>query len=151
MYGKAIRLPSIITTHIGLQTLSTVQWFFVAMILFPEVQKRAQEELMAVVGPHRLPDFEDEESLPYIRALTKECLRWRSASPLGVPHRVLEDDEYRGYRIPKGSMVIYNVWQVHQFTIGDYMGLMKRKFAPGPIAVGQTYTPTLKRSFRNDS
>ena len=98
------------TTHVGSQTLSTVEWFFVAMTLFPEIQKKAQKELMAVVGSNRLPEFEDEKSLPYIRALVKECLRWRSVAPLGVPHRVLEDDEYRGYRIPKGSMVISNLW-----------------------------------------
>ena len=80
------------------------------MVLFPEVQKKAQAELMAVVGPNRLPEHDDEQSLPYIRALAKECLRWRSVAPLGFPHRVLEDDEYRGYRIPKGSMVISNLW-----------------------------------------
>ena len=98
------------TAHVEFQTLSAVQWFFVAMILFPEVQKKAYEELMSVVGPHRLPQLEDEGSLPYIRALAKECLRWRSVVPLGIPHRVLEDDEYRGYHIPKGSMVIANLW-----------------------------------------
>ena len=92
------------------QTLSTVQSFFLAMLLFPEVQKKAHEELMKVVGPHRLPEYDDEESLPYIRALAKECLRWRSVVPLSVPHRSIEDDEYRGYFIPKGSIIIPNIW-----------------------------------------
>ena len=96
--------------RVDLQTLSTVQWFFVAMTLFPDVQKKAQAELMEVIGPSRLPEYGDEESLPYIRALAKECLRWRSVVPLGLPHRATEDGEYRGYRIPKGSMVIANLW-----------------------------------------
>ena len=80
------------------------------MTLFPEVQKKAQEELMAVVGPDRLPEYEDQDSLPYLRAVMKECLRWRAVVPLGLPHRAIEDDEYRGYLIPKGSIVIYNIW-----------------------------------------
>ncbi|KAH9937809.1 cytochrome P450 [Epithele typhae] len=87
---------------------STIQTFFMAMTLFPEVQKKAQAELMAVVGPHRLPEKEDAPSLPYVHALVKEFLRWRPAVPLNLPHCTLEEDEYRGYRIPKGSMVIAN-------------------------------------------
>lgn len=31
---------------------------------------------------------------------------------LGVPHAALQDDMYIGYRIPKGAMVINNVWHV---------------------------------------
>ena len=95
-----------------LQTFSTVLTFFAAMTMFPEVQKKAQEELMAIVGPNRLPEYEDESSLPYVRAIAKECLRWRSVVPLGVPHRVLEEDEYRGFRIPKGAVVLPNIWCV---------------------------------------
>ena len=85
------------------------------MIMFPDVQKKAQAELMAVVGPNRLPEYEDVQSLPYIRAIVKECLRWRSVVPLGIPHRVLEDDEYRGFHIPKGAIVLTNIWYVPYF------------------------------------
>ena len=93
-----------------LQTYATLQSFFIAMFLYPEVQRKAQAELDAVVGPHRLPEFEDMKSLPYICAIVKELLRWRVVVPLGVPHRSLEDDEYRGYFIPKGSLLVANIW-----------------------------------------
>ena len=76
----------------------------------PEVQKRAQEELDSVIGLDRLPTLEDKPSLPYIAALIKECLRWRSVVPLSVPHVLTEDDEYKGYYLPKGSLVISNIW-----------------------------------------
>ena len=95
-----------------LQTLSTVQSFVLAMASFPEVQEKAKAELDSVVGPHRLPEFSDRDSLPYINALIKELLRWRSVVPVGVPHRTLDDDEYRGYFIPKGSIVVANIWCV---------------------------------------
>ena len=92
------------------QTLSTVQSFVLAMASFPEVLEKAQAELDLVVGPHRLPEFSDRESLPYINALIKELLRWRSVVPVGVPHRSLEDDEYNGYFIPEGTLLVPNVW-----------------------------------------
>ncbi|KAI0360841.1 CyP450 monooxygenase [Trametes cingulata] len=91
-------------------TLSCIQTFFLAMASSPEAQAKAQAELDAVVGRSRLPDFSDEASLPYVRALIKECLRWRSVVPLGVPHRSIQDDEYRGYFIPKGTLVVSNIW-----------------------------------------
>jgi cytochrome P450 len=52
------------------------------MALYPEVQKKAQAEIDAVVGPHRLPDFEDRPSLLYINAIVKESMRWHLALPL---------------------------------------------------------------------
>ncbi|RPD54269.1 cytochrome P450 [Lentinus tigrinus ALCF2SS1-6] len=92
------------------RTLSTMQTFFAAMANYPEVQKRAQAELDTVVGPHRLPTFDDEKFLPYVCALIKECLRWKSVVPIGVAHLSLEEDEYHGYRIPKDSIVVSNIW-----------------------------------------
>ena len=80
------------------------------MVVFPDVQKKAQVELDEVVGRGQLPTFADYDNLPYIRALVKETLRWRPAAPVGVPHRVIEDDTYEGYRIPQGAICIPNVW-----------------------------------------
>ena len=62
-----------------------MQALFLAMVLYPEVQKKAQEEIDAVVGPNRLPDFLDRPSLPYINAIVKELMRWHSVLPLGGP------------------------------------------------------------------
>ncbi len=80
------------------------------MATHPQVVQKAQAELDAVVGPNRLPDFQDTKSLPYICALVKELLRWRVVGPLGLPHCALEDDEYRGFLIPKGTIIIANIW-----------------------------------------
>ncbi|OBZ67685.1 O-methylsterigmatocystin oxidoreductase [Grifola frondosa] len=91
-------------------TYSTMQWFFFAMLSHPEVQQKAQAELDAVVGPDRLPDFGDRDSLPYVNAIALECFRWQPVVPLGVPHRSMADDEYDGYSIPSGSMIIPNIW-----------------------------------------
>lgn len=87
--------------------------FFLAMTLHPEVQRRAQRELDRIVGQGRLPKFDDRDSLPYVSAIIKECLRWQPVGPLGVPHRSTADHVYKDqYFIPKGSIVISNVWYV---------------------------------------
>ncbi|KAI0821983.1 cytochrome P450 [Trametes gibbosa] len=90
----------------------TLEAFLIAMTHFPEVQKKAQAELDAVVGPDRLPDFGDSDKLVYINALVRECLRWHVSSPVGAPHRTLHDDELNGYFIPRGTSVVTNVWGI---------------------------------------
>ncbi|THH16045.1 hypothetical protein EW146_g4546 [Bondarzewia mesenterica] len=95
-------------------TMSALETFCLAMILHPEAQKKAQAEIDAVIGHDRLPNFEDENSLPYVNALVKEVLRWRPVVPLvpaglaAAPHRLISDDVYKGYYIPAGSIVIGN-------------------------------------------
>lgn len=73
------------------------------MALHPEIQKRAQLEIDSVIGTHRLPEFEDRPSLPFIEALFREVMRFRPVLPLGVAHAAIEDDIYEGYFIPKGE------------------------------------------------
>ena len=85
---------------------------FSGVLLNPEVAARAHAELDAVVGPHRLPDFGDSDSLVYINAIIKEAMRWHSALPLGVPHATVADDELHGYFIPAGTMLLPNTWYV---------------------------------------
>ena len=82
------------------------------MTQYPEVQKKAQLELDTVIGQDRLPDFSDLQSLPYIRAIVKEVLRWHIVAPIGVPHRIVADDEYNGYLLPRGATVLVNIWYV---------------------------------------
>ena len=65
--------------------VSSVQTLFLAMALYPQVQKKIQAEIDATVGPNRLPDFQDRPSLPYVNATVKELLRWHLVSPLGGP------------------------------------------------------------------
>ncbi|KAI0642608.1 O-methylsterigmatocystin oxidoreductase [Trametes meyenii] len=91
-------------------TLFSSQAFFLAMVQNPDAQRNAQRELDAVVGPDRLPEFSDRDSLPYVNALVKEVSRWHSVAPLGIPHRTLEEDEYKGYRIPAGTVLVPNAW-----------------------------------------
>ncbi|KAM5530936.1 hypothetical protein V8D89_015381 [Ganoderma adspersum] len=91
-------------------TVAALLNFVLAMTLYPDVQRHAQKELDDVVGRDRLPTFEDRDRLPYIANVVKETFRWKAVSPLGVPHATTEDDTYRGMFIPKGTMVIANIY-----------------------------------------
>jgi cytochrome P450 len=95
-------------------TSSTLYAFVQAMLLYPEVQRKAQEEIERVVGPSRLPTMEDEPNLQYIRSIMKESLRWMPTTIMGaVPHAVTQDDWYEGYLIPKNAGVVNNVWSIN--------------------------------------
>ncbi|TFK36284.1 cytochrome P450 [Crucibulum laeve] len=93
-------------------TVSSINSFFLAMTLYPDVLKKAQAEIDSVIGSNRLPDFGDRDSLPYINALAKETMRWQAVTPLGVGHMSTQDDIYDGYFIPKDSIILGNVWSI---------------------------------------
>ncbi|KAF8879274.1 cytochrome P450 [Infundibulicybe gibba] len=93
-------------------TVSYVHTFFLAMAMYPEVQKKAQAEIDSVTGGARLPCFDDRDSLPYVNAIIKEVLRWQVVAPLAATHASTEEDVYEGYRIPKDSIVIGNAWAI---------------------------------------
>ncbi|KAE8313537.1 cytochrome P450 [Aspergillus transmontanensis] len=96
-------------------TSSTTISFIFAMCAFPDVQQKAYAEIDRVVGDNRMPDWSDEENLPYCRALVSECLRWRTVTILGgIPHAPVQDDVYEGYTIPKGTWIAGNMWSIHR-------------------------------------
>lgn len=95
-------------------TSNTLYAFVQAMLLYPDVQRYAQQQIDAVCGDSRLPSMHDQAELPYIRMLMKETLRWCPTTILGaVPHAATNDDTYKGYFIPKGAGVMNNVWTIN--------------------------------------
>jgi hypothetical protein len=106
-----------------LQSVASTRVFIMAMTMYPEVQAKAQAEIDAVIGT-RLPEMADRDSLTYVQCIVKEVLRWRTVLPLGalrwdivtlimiadhrclaLPHACIQDDIYKGYRIPKGAIM----------------------------------------------
>ncbi|ELU37963.1 cytochrome P450 domain-containing protein [Rhizoctonia solani AG-1 IA] len=104
------------------QTVSSLKTFVLAMLLFPECQRKAQAEIDRVIGTGRLPTFEDKDRLPYIDNLINEVMRWQPVTPLGnlaVPHACTQDDVYRNYRIPKGAIVKCLVSRISSSVISE--------------------------------
>ncbi|KAI8996406.1 cytochrome P450 [Trametes punicea] len=95
-------------------TVRSIEVFLLAMLHYPEIQKKAQEEVDRVIGSSRMPEFSDMDSLPYVSALIKEVARWRPIAPTGFPHALTKDDTYNGYFLPKGSTVYANIHAIMQ-------------------------------------
>ncbi|KAI1499934.1 cytochrome P450 [Biscogniauxia marginata] len=94
-------------------TASIMQWFSALIPSYPEIQKRAHEELDRVVGRSRLPNVDDEAKLPYCHAIVKEIERCHNPFWLGTPHVASDDFTYNGQFIPKDTVLILNTWTMH--------------------------------------
>jgi len=64
--------------------MASIGCCILALLNHPEVLKRAQAEIDSVLKPGTLPDFGDEDSLPYVTAIVKESMRLRDILPLGM-------------------------------------------------------------------
>ncbi|KAF8987177.1 cytochrome P450 [Cyathus striatus] len=94
-------------------SMAALYVFVLLMTRYPDVQRKAQEEIDEKIGNDRLPEFEDEPNLPYLTAVLLEVLRWEYFShriASRVPHFLDKDDIYNGYRMPSGSWVVMNIW-----------------------------------------
>ncbi|KAL8377650.1 hypothetical protein RB595_008373 [Gaeumannomyces hyphopodioides] len=113
-------------------TATTVRLFIMYLMQNPRVRRRAQDEIDRVLGerrpgtaedegreqPQRLPTWDDLPRLQYLKLVLQEVYRSSPLSPLGIPHASLEDDEYRGMFIPRGTVVYQNVWAMnHDRTV----------------------------------
>ncbi|TFK69835.1 cytochrome P450 [Pluteus cervinus] len=93
-------------------TVCALTTFVLAMVVHPDIQRKAQAAIEAAVGKDRLPEFEDIQSIPYLHAIVNETLRWHPVAPLAVPHAAARDDIYEGYFIPQGAAVVGNAWAI---------------------------------------
>ncbi|KAF8509858.1 cytochrome P450 [Hysterangium stoloniferum] len=92
-------------------TSGTMLFFFMAMILYPQVLKKAQKEIDDALGDaDGPPTFSHMQNLPYSIALCKEVFRWIPAAPGGFPHYSDNEDIYKGYDIRAHTMIIPNIW-----------------------------------------
>ncbi|XP_043490916.1 methyl farnesoate epoxidase-like [Polistes fuscatus] len=89
-------------------TSKTLSFGFLYLILFPDVQRKAQEEIDRVIGYKRLPTLADRSRMTYVNAIVLESLRMFAGRSLNVPHRALKNTYIMGHRIPKDTMIIVN-------------------------------------------
>jgi cytochrome P450 len=91
-------------------TQTTIAFCILSLLANPHMIKNIQAEIDSFTHGSRLPDFEDEEQVPYLKAFIKEALRYWSFIPSPIPRCLAVDDEYKGYRFPAGSLIMPNTW-----------------------------------------
>ncbi|KAI0741466.1 cytochrome P450 [Daedaleopsis nitida] len=98
----------------GVETTASVkQWFAAHIPTQPDIQARAHAELDSVCGRDRLPTADDEARMPYIHAIVKEIERCHNPFWLGTPHINTAELYYKGYLIPKDTLIVIDTWTIH--------------------------------------
>ncbi|XP_027791244.1 cytochrome P450 2U1 [Marmota flaviventris] len=95
-------------------TTNSLLWCLLYMSLNPDVQEKVHEEIERVIGPHRPPSLTDKAQMPYTEATIMEVQRLTVVVPLAVPHMTSEKTVLQGYTIPKGTLILPNLWSVHR-------------------------------------
>ncbi|XP_062992098.1 cytochrome P450 2U1 [Elgaria multicarinata webbii] len=95
-------------------TSNTLLWSLLYMSLHPEEQKKVQEEIELVIGCDRPPSLADKARMPFTEATIMEVQRMTVVVPLCIPRMASETTVLQGYTIPKGSVIIPNLWSVHR-------------------------------------
>ncbi|NXL45452.1 CP1A4 protein, partial [Podilymbus podiceps] len=98
----------------GFDTVTTaLSWSLMYVALYPNIQKRIQEELDQTIGRERRPRLSDRGMLPYTEAFILEMFRHSSFLPFTIPHSTTKATALNGFYIPKDTCVFINQWQVN--------------------------------------
>ncbi|KAE8611433.1 hypothetical protein XENTR_v10012450 [Xenopus tropicalis] len=93
-------------------TTTTLRWGLLFMLLYPDVQRKVQEEIDQVIGRTRKPTMGDVLQMPYTNAVIHEIQRYADIIPLSVPHMTYRDTHIKGFFIPKGTVIMTNLSSV---------------------------------------
>ncbi|XP_036407372.1 cytochrome P450 2U1-like [Megalops cyprinoides] len=95
-------------------TTNTILWTLLYMCMYPDIQEKVQVEIDSVIGPDRVPSLTDKARLPFTEATIMEVQRMTVVVPLAIPHMASQTTVFRNYTIPKGTVILPNLWSVHR-------------------------------------
>ncbi|XP_047326362.1 iridoid oxidase-like [Impatiens glandulifera] len=93
-------------------TSNSIEWIMSELLNNPNCMAKLKEELNRIVGRERKVEESDMDKLPYLHAIVKESLRLHPPLPLLLPRNSMEDVNFNGYFIPKGTQVLVNAYAI---------------------------------------
>ncbi|KAM7526121.1 hypothetical protein LguiA_016023 [Lonicera macranthoides] len=93
-------------------TTSTLEWAMAELLHNPKTLQKLKSEIKTIVGPDKNVNENDINNLPYLNAVIKETLRLHPPLPFLVPHMAMDTCQMMGYRIPKKTQILVNVWAI---------------------------------------
>ncbi|KAL9230251.1 hypothetical protein vseg_005628 [Gypsophila vaccaria] len=132
---------------------ATAVWAMSLLINHPQVLKKAQAEIDSLLGHQRLVTESDRPNLPYLQCIVNETLRMYPAGPVALPYVSKVDAKVEGYKIPKGTILLYNIWAIHndpkvwdeprKFKPERFLGFEENKLGSGfmPFGTGRRVCP----------
>ncbi|PAN44906.1 LOW QUALITY PROTEIN: hypothetical protein PAHAL_9G079100 [Panicum hallii] len=124
-------------------TSTTTEWAMALLLNHPEKLQKAQAEIYAAVGTSSLITPDDVPRLNYLQSIITETLRLYPAAPLLLPHESSADCTVGGYDVPRGTMLLVNVYAVfwpERFEDGKAEGRLLMPFGMGRLKCpGETF------------
>ncbi|PPR97192.1 hypothetical protein GOBAR_AA23486 [Gossypium barbadense] len=138
-------------------TSSTLEWAMPELLRNPQALLKAKKELVEAIGKGNPVEESDINCLPYLQAIIKETFRMHPAVPLLLPRRAGSDTNLCGFKVPKGSQVLVNVWVIgrdpsiwdnpNSFIpdrfLGSEIDVKSRDFTLIPFGAGRRICPGL--------
>ncbi|KAK0061482.1 cytochrome P450 2J1 [Biomphalaria pfeifferi] len=90
-------------------TSTTICWFVLYMLNYPQIQKKVFDEINTHIGSGRVPGIQDRPKLVYLNAAIKETQRLASIVPQSVMRICTNNSTIRNYTIPEGSLIVPNL------------------------------------------
>ncbi len=104
--GGNLLLAGIATTSVTLYSLLGI------LVNHPSIQDTAYHQINEVIGK-RPPNIEDRQNLSFIEAILLEAHRYITIAPVLIPHYCISGSKIKGYKIPPGTLILPNIWNLH--------------------------------------